>query len=210
MENILLQVNASHRSTPLRPSPAYGESHVFFLKGRYKMFNKAVEAAENAFLEYGYTSRDTRATFLNTIADEIETRGNDITAIGCAETGLPEARLIGERGRTCSQLRLFASHILQGEYLDKRHDEALPNRQPLPRSDLKMIQKTYWTCGCIWGHQTFPLALLYCWRRYRSSISCRMSSYRKGSIVLNPGTAEIVAEAIYAAIEKCAMPVGGI
>ncbi len=37
-----------------------------------------------------------------------------ITEIGIQETGLPEARLQGERGRTVGQLRLFASHILKG------------------------------------------------------------------------------------------------
>ena len=92
-------------------SPATGEAHAF-AKGSVKNVNDAVEAAESAFLEYGYSSRETRADFLNAIADEIDARGNDITAIGCAETGLPEARLIGERGRTCGQLRLFAQHSL--------------------------------------------------------------------------------------------------
>ena len=66
-------------------------------------------------------------------ADEIEARGAKITAIGTAETGLPEARLEGERGRTTGQLRLFAEVLRDGDYLDRRHDEALPNRQPLPR-----------------------------------------------------------------------------
>lgn len=35
----------------------------------------------------------------------------------------------GERGRTISQLRLFASHIREGDYLDQRHDAALPDRK---------------------------------------------------------------------------------
>ena len=58
-------------------------------------------------------------------------RGDAITKVGSAETGLPEARLQGERGRTVGQLRLFASHIRAGDYLDRRHDEALPDRQRL-------------------------------------------------------------------------------
>jgi NADP-dependent aldehyde dehydrogenase len=53
----------------------------------------------------------------------------------------PKARLEGERGRTTGQLRLFASHIRKGDYLDRRHDEALPDRKPLPRPDLKLIQR---------------------------------------------------------------------
>ncbi len=70
---------------------------------------------------------------LRAIADEIEARGDAITAIGWQETGLPAARLEGERGRTTGQLRLFASHIEKGEYLDRRLDPALPDRQPAPR-----------------------------------------------------------------------------
>ena len=98
-------------------------------------------AAEEAFWSYGYSSREERAAFLEAIADEIEARGDAITDIGSRESGLPPARLQGERGRTIGQLRLFASHIRKGDYLDRRHDAALPDRQPLPRPDLKMIQR---------------------------------------------------------------------
>ena len=79
-------------------------------------------------------SREERAAFLERIADEIEARGRASPTIGSQETGLPPARLEGERGRTTGQLRLFASHIRKGDYLDRRHDAALPDRQPLPRA----------------------------------------------------------------------------
>ena len=120
--------------------PAHGPSRDFAV-GAPDHVNAACDAAEEAFWSYGYAPRDTRAAFLRAIADEIEARGDAITAIGTEETGLPEARLQGERGRTVGQLRLFAAHILEGDYLDRRHDEALPARQPLPRPDLKMVQR---------------------------------------------------------------------
>ena len=53
------------------------------------------------------------------------------------ETGLPEARLNGERGRTTGQLKMFADLIEDTAYLDIRHD-TLPDRQPLPRPDLRL------------------------------------------------------------------------
>lgn len=76
--------------------------------------DRAARAAEAAFSSYAGLSRAARAAFLRAIADQIEARGAEITAIGTRETGLPAARLEGERGRTTGQLRLFADHIEAG------------------------------------------------------------------------------------------------
>ena len=93
--------------------PAHGPSHAFSM-GTPALVDQAVRAAEDAFWNFGYARREDRAAFLNAIADEIEARADAITQIGTQETGLPEGRLQGERGRTVGQLRLFASHILAG------------------------------------------------------------------------------------------------
>src|SRR5690606_21800788 len=118
--------------TSFDSEPAHGPVHKFSV-GTVDLVAQAAEKAEEAFWSYGYASRETRARFLETIADEIETRAEAITEIGSQETGLPEARLQGERGRTTGQLRLFAEHIRKGGYLDRRHDAALPDRKPAPR-----------------------------------------------------------------------------
>ena len=108
---------------PVRHFSEASQSHV----------DAAVNAAEEAFMSYGWSGQNARAAFLRTIADEIEAVGALVTEIGHQETGLPEARLEGERGRTTGQLRLFADHIEQGSYLEQSHDVALPDRAPLPR-----------------------------------------------------------------------------
>ncbi|MBL9058841.1 MAG: aldehyde dehydrogenase family protein, partial [Mangrovicoccus sp.] len=138
-----------------RSEPASGPAHDFAI-GTPELVDRACEAAEDAFWSYGWTSRADRAAFLNAIADEIEARGPAITAIGTSETGLPAARLEGERGRTVGQLRLFASHILKGDHLDRRHDPALPDRTPLPRPDLKMVQRPIGPVA-VFGASNFPL-----------------------------------------------------
>ena len=86
-------------------------------------------------------ARGARAPSSSAIADEIEARGAAITEVGTSRSGLPAARLEGERGRTTGQLRLFARHIRDGAYLDRRHDAALPDRAPLPRPDLRLMQR---------------------------------------------------------------------
>ena len=86
-----------------------------FAVGTAAHVDRACKAAEDAFWTYGQSTRSDRAAFLRVIAEEIDALGEEITAMGCKETGLPEARLIGERGRTTGQLRLFADHIELGD-----------------------------------------------------------------------------------------------
>ncbi|MGB0658554.1 MAG: aldehyde dehydrogenase (NADP(+)) [Mangrovicoccus sp.] len=185
--------------------PVSGESSSF-TEATTEMVDLAVKGAEEAFETYGYSSRETRAAFLNAIADEIEARAAQITAIGMVETGLPEARLNGERGRTTGQLRLFASHILAGDYLDRRHDEALPDRAPLPRPDLKMVQRPIGPVG-VFGASNFPLAFSTAGGDTAAALAAGCPVVVKGHPA-HPGTGEIVAEAIFAAIQKTSTPPG--
>ncbi|UXX83610.1 aldehyde dehydrogenase (NADP(+)) [Roseovarius pelagicus] len=185
--------------------PASGSAHSFAV-GRVGDVDAAAEAAEDAFWSYAYSTREERAAFLNAIADEIEARADAITEIGTQESGLPEMRLNGERGRTTGQLRLFASHILQGGYLDRRHDEALPDRQPLPRSDLRMIQRPIGPVA-VFGASNFPLAFSTAGGDTAAALAAGCPVVVKGHSA-HPGTSEIVAEAIHAAIQKCGVHPG--
>ncbi|CUH42711.1 aldehyde dehydrogenase (NADP(+)) [Ruegeria atlantica] len=185
--------------------PAHGPSNHFSV-GTAEHVDNAVNSAEEAFWSYGYSSREDRAAFLNAIADEIEARAEAITEIGTQETGLPETRLHGERGRTTGQLRLFAAHILQGDYLDLRHDEALPDRAPLPRPDLKMIQRPIGPVA-VFGASNFPLAFSTAGGDTAAALAAGCPVVVKGHSA-HPGTGEIVAEAIHAAIVKCGIHPG--
>lgn len=180
--------------------PAHGPSHDYSV-GRIADVAAAVQFAENAFWEFGYSSREDRAAFLNAIADEIETRADAITEIGTQETGLPVARLQGERGRTTGQLRMFADHILMGDYLDRRHDVALPDRQPLPRPDLKMVQRPIGPVA-VFGASNFPLAFSTAGGDTAAALAAGCPVVVKGHSA-HPGTGEIIAEAVHAAINRC-------
>ncbi len=186
-------------------SPADGPTHRFAM-GTPDLVDRAVQAAEAAFETYSRRTRQERAAFLEAIADEIEARGADITEIGTQETGLPAARLEGERGRTSGQLRLFAAHIRKGDYLDRRHDEALPDRQPAPRPELVMVQRPIGPVA-VFGASNFPLAFSTAGGDTAAALAAGCPVVVKGHEA-HPGTGEIVAEAIRAAIERCDMPAG--
>ncbi|WP_171208015.1 MULTISPECIES: aldehyde dehydrogenase (NADP(+)) [unclassified Ruegeria] len=179
-------------------APAHGPSHDFAV-GTAAQVDAAVQAADEAFLVFGWSRRAERATLLRQIADEIDARGEVLTEIGTQETGLPEARLQGERGRTTGQLRLFADHIEQGDYLDERHDPALPDRAPLPRPDLRMIQRPLGPVA-VFGASNFPLAFSVAGGDTAAALAAGCPVVVKGHPA-HPGTGEIVAQAIDAALK---------
>lgn len=183
--------------TTFSNAPAHGPVRDFSV-GTPAHVDAAAKAAEEAFWSYGFSSRAERAAFLNKIADEIDARGEAITEIGTQESGLPAGRLQGERGRTVGQLRLFASHIEKGDYLDRRHDLALPDRQPLARPELRLMQRPVGPVA-VFGASNFPLAFSTAGGDTASALAAGCPVLVKGHSA-HPGTSDIVAQAISAAI----------
>jgi len=172
-----------------------------FSVGTVELVDHAAQAAEQAFWSYGYSSTAVRVTFLREIAKQIDILGDEITAMGVKETGLPEARLNGERGRTTGQLKLFADHIEAGDFLDKRHDEALPDRAPLPRPDIKLMQRPIGPV-CVFGASNFPLAFSTAGGDTAAALAAGCPVVVKGHSA-HPGVSELVAQAIDKAIKIC-------
>ncbi len=192
-------------TTLFTSAPASGTAGQF-ANGSAADVDAAVTAAEAAFPTYSALPRNLRADFLDRIADEIEARGAEITAIGHAESGLPTARLEGERGRTTGQLRLFANHIRAGAYLDRRTDAAQPDRQPAPRPEIRMMQMALGPVA-VFGASNFPLAFSTAGGDTASALAAGCPVVVKGHPA-HPGTGEIVAQAIDAAIKACNVPAG--
>jgi alpha-ketoglutaric semialdehyde dehydrogenase len=169
-----------------------------FSHGTPEMIDKAVRKAQEAFESFGYSSRSERSAFLRTIADEIEKRTTEIVAQGVKETGLPAGRLTGEKGRTCAQLRLFADHIEDDAYLDICHIASDPDRAPLPRPDLKMVQRPLGPVG-VFGASNFPLAFSTAGGDTAAAFAAGCPVVVKGHPA-HPGVCDLVAQAIHAAI----------
>ena len=171
-----------------------------FHEGDTGHIDNAAISAEEAFALFGWSAPSKRAELLREIAVEIDQVGDEITDYAMAETGLPEARLVGERGRTVGQLRLFADLIAQEDYLERRHDEALPERAPLPRPDLKLVQRPIGPVA-VFGASNFPLAFSTAGGDTAAALAAGCPVIFKGHPA-HPATGEMVALAISRAIQK--------
>lgn len=167
---------------------------------------RAMEAAATAFATYRTSTGPERATLLDTIASEIEALGDTLIERACAETGLPAARIAGERARTCGQLRLFAQVVREGSWVDARIDPALPDRQPLPRPDLRRMLIPLGPV-VVFGSSNFPLAFSVAGGDTASALAAGCSVVVKAHRA-HPGTSELVATAINRAIDATGQPRG--
>ncbi|WP_095111209.1 aldehyde dehydrogenase (NADP(+)) [Pseudomonas sp. Irchel 3E20] len=166
----------------------------------------AVEAAERAFPIYRNLPAARRAEFLDAIADELDALGDDFVALTCRETALPTARIQGERGRTSGQMRLFAQVLRRGDFYGARIDQALPERKPLPRPDLRQYRTAVGPVA-VFGASNFPLAFSTAGGDTASALAAGCPVVFKAHSG-HMATAERVAEALVRAAEKTGMPTG--
>lgn len=167
---------------------------------------QACALANLAAPHYAATDPESRAVFLETIASEIEAIGDDLIARAMQESGLPRARLEGERGRTTGQLRLFAKVVRQGDWLDATIDPAMPDRAPLPRPDLRRVNIALGPVA-VFGASNFPLAFSVAGGDTASALAAGCPVVVKGHPA-HPGTGELVARAIQRAVAACNLPEG--
>lgn len=168
--------------------------------------DQACQLASSAFDSYRETTLAARADFLETIATQIEALGDVLIERAMLETGLPRARLEGERGRACGQLRLFSGVIRTGEWLDVRIDPAMPARSPLPRSDLRQRQIALGPVA-VFGASNFPLAFSVAGGDTASALAAGCPVIVKAHSA-HPGTSELVGRAVQKAVAICELPAG--
>ncbi|WP_409432599.1 aldehyde dehydrogenase (NADP(+)) [Litorimonas sp. RW-G-Af-16] len=155
---------------------------------------------------YRMIERHERAQFLEAIGQEILDLGDALVVRACQETGLPEGRIQGERGRTIGQLGLFANIVRKGEWMGVTVDPAMPNRTPAPKPDLRM-QNIALGPVAVFGASNFPLAFSIAGGDTASALAAGCPVIVKGHPA-HPGTGEMVARAILRAAKKCGMPDG--
>lgn len=177
-----------------------------FCEGTATDVDRAAQQAERDFDAYRSTDFARRGRFLETIADELMALGDALLLRAGEETGLPRARLEGERGRTVNQLRLFAQLVREGSWVGVRIDRGNPERAPLPKPDVRMLQLPLGPVA-VFGASNFPLAFSVPGGDTASALAAGCPVVVKGHPA-HPGTSELAGQAIVAAIRKCGMPAG--
>lgn len=167
---------------------------------------KAVNLSTTAYASYKNFSGAKKAEFLNAIADEIEALGDELIQTYCSETGLPEGRAQGERGRTIFQLRSFAEMVQEGSWVEATIDTAVPDRKPIPKTDLRKMLRPLGPI-VVFGASNFPLAYSTAGGDTAAALAAGCPVIVK-SHPMHAGTGELVASAICKAAERTGMPEG--
>jgi NADP-dependent aldehyde dehydrogenase len=187
--------------------PSHGTSlEPEFVSAELNQVSKAADLAASAASQFAAISPKDRAVFLRTIAEELTADGAAIVERAQLETGLPKPRLEGELARTTGQLRLFADVIEEGSWVDARIDEALPDRKPLPRSDIRSMLRPIGPVA-VFGASNFPLA-------FSVAGGDTASAFAAGNPVVvkahpaHPGTSHLCGLAILRAVKSRKLPDG--
>ncbi|MGN8130917.1 aldehyde dehydrogenase (NADP(+)) [Paenarthrobacter sp. 22069] len=166
----------------------------------------ATAAAKDAFASFSTLDPETHAAFLEAIADNIDAIGEELITRAEQETGLPAARLQGERARTTGQLRLFAGVVRQGDFRGVRIDPALPDRTPLPRADIRQRQIPLGPVA-VFGASNFPLAFSTAGGDTASALAAGCPVVFKAHNA-HPGTSELVGQAVTKAVRDAGLHPG--
>ena len=141
--------------------------------------NAAAEAAAAVFYPYSRSAPALRARFLRAIAQGIEGLGSTLIDCAARETALAEARLVGERGRTCAQLRMFADIAEANQWIDECVEAGDPALIPQPKP---AIRARFVPLGpvVVFGASNFPLGFCSGGRRHGFCIGGGLSSDCEG------------------------------
>ncbi len=182
------------------------ENSQVFTEANSEEIDEAVQLAHSAFQTLKSISGERKAAFLNAIADEIMALDDTLIEVYCSETGLPEGRAKGERGRTVFQLRSFADLLIEGSWVEASIDTAIPERTPIAKPDLRKMLIPLGPV-VVFGASNFPLA-------YSTAGGDTAAALAAGCPVLvkshpmHAGTGELIALAISNAVQKTGMPNG--
>lgn len=169
-----------------------------FTESTAEEIDRAVTLAAAAFSNYKKVEAAQRAAFLRAIADGIVALGDELINTASAESGLPLARLNGERDRTTAQLRLFADLITEGSWVNARIDKGTP--------DIRQLQIPLGVIG-IFGASNFPLAFSVAGGDTASALAAGCTVVFKAHPA-HPHTSHLVATAIRTAARNTDMPDG--
>ncbi len=182
------------------------ENEFVFTEATTSEIDEAVALAIKAYKTFKNNTGKEKAAFLNAIADEILALDDELIQTYCSETGLPEGRAKGERGRTIFQLRSFADLVYEGSWVEATIDTDEPEREPMPKPDLRKMLIPLGPV-VVFGASNFPLAYSTAGGDTAAALAAGCPIIVK-SHPMHAGTGELVASAIIKAAVKTNMPNG--
>ena len=188
-------------------TPSTGEAlEPAYVEATPAEIDRAVTLADNCVEPMAALAPRQIGALLEGIAAEIEALEDELIERAALETALPVARLKGERARTTNQLRLFAGLVRDGSWKNVRKDGALPDRQPVPRPDLR---RTVIPIGpvAVWAASNFPLAFSVAGGDTASAIAAGCPVVVKAHPG-HPGTSELTGRAVARAVAAAGLPAG--
>ena len=201
------RTGATRGSTFRAISPATGEAiEPEFHSAGAEEVNLAAQLAAEAFAVYGDLAGNARAKFLRTIARRLEEIAEQLVERAGRETALPEARLRGELGRTCGQLRMFAEVAEEGSWVMARIDRAEPDRKPAAKPDIRSMLRAIGPV-VVFGASNFPLAFSVAGGDTASALAAGNPVIVKAHPA-HPGTSELVGHVIRDSVQECGLPEG--
>jgi len=192
-------IQALNPSTGQRLDPVYSSVST-------EEANRAAELAAEAFPIFATTSGKVKGAFLRRIADGLDAIRPQLAERAHHETALPMPRLMGEVSRTSGQLRLFASVIEEGSWVEARIDPALPERKPMARPGLRSMLRPLGPV-VVFGASNFPLAFSAAGGDTASALAAGCPVIVKAHSA-HPGTSELVATVIQKAVADAGLPEG--
>ena len=186
-------------------NPATGETLApAFAHATDAEVDAALRAAQRAFVVMRGLSVERRIQLLEAIAAQIMALGDELLQRAQLETGLPPARLTGERARTCNQLKHFADVLREGSWTNAVIDTAEPQRQPLPKPDVRRVARPIGPV-VVFGAGNFPFAYGACGGDTASALAAGNPVVVKAH-ERHPGVNEMFAHAVHAALKECNLP----
>lgn len=168
--------------------------------------DRACQLAWQAFEELKFIPHEKRAAFLDLCAAKLEAARSEIVHLYIHETGLPEMRANVELDRTCNQLRLFGRVIRDGKWLDPRVDVAQPDRKPVPKPDMRSLNRPIGPVA-VFGASNFALAFSAAGGDTASALAAGCPVVCKAHPA-HPGVTHAVAAAVESARVDSRMPNG--
>jgi NADP-dependent aldehyde dehydrogenase len=188
-------------------NPRLGEKlETLFTESTPEEIDSALELAASAAPILRELPAEKIAGFLERIASELNAIAEPLTARAVAESGLPIERLNFELGRTTGQILMFAGLVREGSWVDARIDHAIPDRTPAPKPDIRRVLIPIGPV-VVFGASNFPLAFSVPGGDTASALAARNPVVCKAHPA-HPGTSELAARAILAAVEACGLPDG--